>query len=91
LNAILTNNIKDLAPGQGLFRISESAGTIQAEIETYATAESLFCVSYSLIRNGWSRRWTNSSSWMTSRSAMKRHVRHAWRSKDRMPQTSLEN
>src|SRR6266436_1444232 len=51
LNAILTNNIKDLAPGQGIVSLFlNPQGRIQAEIETYATAESLFCVSYAMIR-----------------------------------------
>ena len=51
LNAILTNNIKDLAPGQGIVSLFlNPQGRIQAEIETYATTESLFCVSYSMIR-----------------------------------------
>jgi folate-binding protein YgfZ len=51
LNAILTNNIKDLAPSQGIASLFlNPQGRIQAEIETYATAESLFCVSYSMIR-----------------------------------------
>src|SRR5580693_5175163 len=51
LNAILTNHIKDLAPGKGnvsLMLIPQ--GHILAEIETYALAESLFCVSYTMIR-----------------------------------------
>jgi len=51
LNAILTNNIKDLAPGQGIVSLFlNPQGRIQAEIETYATEESLFCVSYAMIR-----------------------------------------
>jgi len=51
LNALLTNNIKDLAPGKGIISLFlNPQGKIQAEIETYAGAESLFCVSYSLIR-----------------------------------------
>ena len=51
LNAILTNNIKDLAPGHGIVSLFlNPQGRIQAEIETYATADSLFCVSYALIR-----------------------------------------
>src|SRR6266853_2932667 len=51
LNAILTNNIKDLATGNGIVSLFlNPQGRIQAEIETYATAESLFCVSYAMIR-----------------------------------------
>ncbi len=51
LNAILTNNIKDLSPGQGnISLLLNPQGHILAEIETYAQAESLFCVSYAMIR-----------------------------------------
>ncbi|HXE33368.1 MAG TPA: glycine cleavage T C-terminal barrel domain-containing protein [Verrucomicrobiae bacterium] len=51
LNAILTNNIKDLRPGQGNVSLMlNPQGHILAEIETYALAESLFCVSYAMIR-----------------------------------------
>jgi len=51
LNAILTNNIKDLAPGQGIVSLFlNPQGRIQAEIETYATTKSLFCISYAVIR-----------------------------------------
>lgn len=51
LNAILTNNIKDLAPGNGIVSLFlNPQGRIQAEIETYATAESLFCISHAMIR-----------------------------------------
>ncbi len=51
LNAILTNNIKDLAAGQGnVSLLLNPQGHILAEIETYALAESLFCVSYAMIR-----------------------------------------
>jgi len=51
LNAILTNNIKHLTPGNGIVSLFlNPQGRIQAEIETYATAESLFCVSYAMIR-----------------------------------------
>jgi aminomethyltransferase len=50
LNAILTNNIKDLAPSQGnVSLLLNPQGRILAEIETYALPESLFCVSYALI------------------------------------------
>ncbi len=51
LNAILTNNIKDLAAGQGnVSLLLNPQGHILAEIETYALAEQLFCVSYAMIR-----------------------------------------
>ena len=51
LNAILTNNIKDLAAGQGIVSLLlNPQGHILAEIETYAQPESLFCVSYAMIR-----------------------------------------
>ena len=51
LNAILTNNIKDLAAGHGIVSLFlNPQGRIQAEIETYATPDSLFCVSYAMIR-----------------------------------------
>jgi aminomethyltransferase len=51
LNAILTNNIKDLSPGHGNVSLMlNPQGHILAEIETYALAESLFCVSYAMIQ-----------------------------------------
>jgi folate-binding protein YgfZ len=51
LNAILTNNIKELVPGHGNVSLLLNAqGHIIAEIETYAELEKLFCVSYALIR-----------------------------------------
>jgi len=51
LNAILTNNIKDLAPNHGVESLFLSPqGHIQAEIETYALQESLFCVTYAMVR-----------------------------------------
>jgi aminomethyltransferase len=51
LNAILTNNIKDLAPGQGNVSLFlNPQGHIQAEIETSAEPERLFCVSFAMIR-----------------------------------------
>jgi folate-binding protein YgfZ len=51
LNAILTNNIKDLAAGQGNASLMlNPQGHILAEIETYALADGLFCVSYAMIR-----------------------------------------
>lgn len=51
LNAILTNNVKDLKVGEGDVSLFLSPqGRIQAEIETYAEAERLFCVTFSMIR-----------------------------------------
>src|ERR1700674_6027956 len=51
LNAILTNNIKDLGNGHGVVSLLLNAeGRILAEIETFAEAENLFCVSYLMIR-----------------------------------------
>ncbi len=51
LNAILTNNVKDLAVGRGnVSLLLHPQGRILAEIETYASADSLFCVSYAMIR-----------------------------------------
>jgi folate-binding protein YgfZ len=51
LNAILTNNIKDLRAGHGIVSLLlNPQGHILAEIETYAFADRLFCVSYAMIR-----------------------------------------
>jgi folate-binding protein YgfZ len=51
LNAILTNNIKDLSKGHGnVSLLLNPQGHILAEIETYAFADKLFCVSYAMIR-----------------------------------------
>jgi folate-binding protein YgfZ len=51
LNAILTNNIKDLAPWHGnVSLLLNPQGHILAEIETYALGDALFCVSYAMIR-----------------------------------------
>ena len=51
LNAILTNNIKDLPPGHGnVSLLLNPQGRILAELETYALPEGLFCVSYAMIR-----------------------------------------
>jgi folate-binding protein YgfZ len=51
LNAILTNNIKDLRAGQGIVSLLlNPQGHILAEIETCALPDSLFCVSYAMIR-----------------------------------------
>jgi folate-binding protein YgfZ len=50
LNAILTNNIKDLAVSRGIPSLLLNAqGHILAEIETYAHPDHLFCVSYAMI------------------------------------------
>jgi folate-binding protein YgfZ len=51
LNAILTNNIKDLAAGHGIVSLLlNPQGHILAEIETYAIADRLLCVSCAMIR-----------------------------------------
>src|SRR5260370_18416557 len=51
LNAILTNNIKDLSEGRGIVPLLlNPQGHILAEIETYAFADRLLCVSYAMIR-----------------------------------------
>src|SRR3989441_9734411 len=51
LNAILTNNVKDLAEGHGVVSLLlNPQGHILAEIETYAFADRLSCVSYAMIR-----------------------------------------
>ncbi len=51
LNAILTNNIKELAVGHGnVSLLLNPQGHILAEMETYTAAESLFCVSFAMIR-----------------------------------------
>ncbi len=51
LNAILTNNIKDLAPLRGIVSLLlNPQGHILAELETCALADSLFCISYAMIR-----------------------------------------
>src|SRR5260370_3983033 len=51
LNAILTNNIKDLRADHGnVSLLLNPQGHILAEIETYAFADRLFCVSYAMIR-----------------------------------------
>ena len=51
LNAILTNNIKDLPLFQGnVSLLLNPQGRILAEIETYGLPESLFSVSYAMIR-----------------------------------------
>jgi folate-binding protein YgfZ len=51
LNAILTNNIKELITGAGVISLLLNAqGRIQAEMETFASADELFCVSCRLVR-----------------------------------------
>jgi folate-binding protein YgfZ len=51
LNAILTNNIKDLSAGRGnVSLLLNPQGHILAEIETYAFTDNLLCVSYAMIR-----------------------------------------
>jgi folate-binding protein YgfZ len=51
VNAVLTNNVKDLREGQGnVSLLLNPQGHILAEIETYAFADRLFCVSYAMIR-----------------------------------------
>ena len=51
LNAILTNNIKDLPVAHGnVSLLLNPQGHILAEVETYAFAEALLCVSYAMIR-----------------------------------------
>ena len=51
LNAVLTNDIKSLTVGNGVASLFlNPQGRIQAEIETYAGPESLFCISYAMIR-----------------------------------------
>ena len=51
LNAILTNNIKDLRENHGTVSLFlNPQGHIQAELETYALPDKLFCVSFAMIR-----------------------------------------
>jgi folate-binding protein YgfZ len=51
LNAILTNNIKDLKENHGNMSLFlNPQGHIQAEIETHALPDKLLCVSYRMIR-----------------------------------------
>src|SRR5215467_2590637 len=50
LNAILTNNIKDLAQGHGVVSLFlNPQGRIQAELETYVSGQSLWCVTFLMI------------------------------------------
>jgi folate-binding protein YgfZ len=51
VNAILTNNVKDLQPSQGnISLLLNPQGRILAEIETHVQPDKLFCVSYAMIR-----------------------------------------
>jgi folate-binding protein YgfZ len=51
VNAVLTNDIKGLKENHGTVSLFlNPQGHIQAEIETYALDEKLFCVSYAMIR-----------------------------------------
>jgi aminomethyltransferase len=51
LNAILTNDIKGLKENHGIASLFlNPQGHIQAEIETYAFGETLFCVSFAMAR-----------------------------------------
>ena len=51
LNAILTNNIKDLQTSHGIVSLLLNAqGHILAEIETYSLPDQLFCLSFAMIR-----------------------------------------
>ncbi|HXY00537.1 MAG TPA: glycine cleavage T C-terminal barrel domain-containing protein [Candidatus Limnocylindrales bacterium] len=51
LNAILTNDIKSLKENHATISLFlNPQGHIQAEIETHALADKLFCVSYAMIR-----------------------------------------
>ncbi len=51
LNAVLTNNVKDLVAGRGnVSLLLNPQGHILAEIETYALAERLLAVSHAMVR-----------------------------------------
>jgi folate-binding protein YgfZ len=51
LNAILTNNVKDLQPGDGnISLLLNPQGRILAEIETQAESNRLLCISHAMIR-----------------------------------------
>jgi folate-binding protein YgfZ len=51
LNAILTNNVKDLQPGQGnISLLLNPQGRILAEIETQAQPNRFLCISHAMIR-----------------------------------------
>ena len=52
LNAILTNNVKDLQPGQGnISLLLNPQGRILAEIETQSHPDSLLCISHAMTRH----------------------------------------
>jgi folate-binding protein YgfZ len=51
LNAVLTNNIRDLQPGQGIVSLLlNPQGHILAELETYALTDRLLAATYAMIR-----------------------------------------
>jgi len=51
LNAVLTNNIRDLQPGQGIpSLLLNPQGHFLAELDTYAMADHLLVVTYAMIR-----------------------------------------
>lgn len=51
LNAILTNNIRDLQPGQGVTSLLlNPQGHILAELDTYALSDRLLAATYAMIR-----------------------------------------
>jgi folate-binding protein YgfZ len=51
LNAVLTNNVKDLGPGRGVISLLlNPQGRILAELEVYALNQELLCVSYAMAR-----------------------------------------
>ncbi len=51
LNAVLTNNVRDLAPGQGTVSLLlNPQGHILAELEAYALPERMLVASYAMIR-----------------------------------------
>lgn len=51
LNALLTNNVRDLQPGQGAVSLLlNPQGHILAEVETYALPDRILAVTYAMIR-----------------------------------------
>src|SRR5579862_5376162 len=51
LNAVLTNNIRDVQPGQGITSLLlNPQGHIMAELEIYGLAEKLLVATYAMIR-----------------------------------------
>jgi folate-binding protein YgfZ len=51
LNAVLTNNVKDLGTGRGVIALLlNPQGRILAELEVYALEQELLCVSYAVAR-----------------------------------------